>query len=529
MNNIFNDVKFSCHLIIGGMILMWMSGCQLKTDTKAVDVARPNVLIIMCDQLNQKALGCYGGPVATPNIDKLASEGLIFNNAVCPYPVCSPSRASIYLGKYPHEHGIAHNVMKVDYPEIPSPETEEGITDSDTTLIKLLYEQGYDTHHYGKWHLTEKPVSYLPDHFHEHHQYSAEMMRIFNSVSQLPREQWMWWYGWALPVTVDPSYTEALASASEEFLNGYYSEFVTKIGRLDLPVETNFDVRVADKTVEAINNTGKEPFLIVGSFNYPHDPNVVPSPYYDMYDPDKIKLPDNYNSRDPFFDQDWGRVVVKNIGKNGVKEFLRIYYASVHLIDDQVGRILEALENSGKKDNTIVVFTADHGDMTANQGMIWKSTRAFYNDVMKVPLIISYPSKIKPDGTDVPINLSDLAPTLLSLTNQEIPPSMSGIDYSEFLLDPENVNPPQEYVLCERIQSNQEHTRDRKNAGPGSFAIMSASWKYIRYPDDHEFLYHLSEDPEEMNNLAFDDKYADQLKELRRALENKLLETNFTH
>lgn len=529
MNKTFIDAKISLNYIIGGIIVLLMVGCQFKTDTRAVDLVTPNILIIMCDQLNPKALGCYGGPVTTPNIDKLASEGVIFNNAVCPYPVCSPSRASMYLGKYPHEHGIAHNVMKIDYPAIPSPETEEGISDADTTVIKLLHQQGYETHHYGKWHLTEEPVSYLPDHFHEHHQYAIEMRRVFNSVSQLPREKWMWWYGWALPVIVSPAYTDALASASREFLDGYYSEFLTKIGRLDLPIETNFDVRVTDKTVEALNNTGREPFFIVGSFNYPHDPNVVPSPYYEMYDPDNIELPVNYNSRDPFFEEDWGRIVVDNIGEEGVREFLRIYYASVHLIDDQVGRILEALEDTGKKDNTIVVFTADHGDMMAKQGMIWKSTRAFYNDIMKVPLIISFPAKLKPDRTNVPINLADLAPTLLSLTNQEIPPSMTGIDYSEFLLDTENVTPPQEYVLCERIQSNQEHTRDRMNAGPGSFAIMSASWKYIRYPDDHEFLYHLSEDPEEMNNLAENDTYADKLKEMRMALKDKLKETNFTN
>ena len=104
---------------------------------------------------------------------------------------------------------------------------------------------------------------------------------------------------------------------------------------------------------------------------------------------------------------------------------------------------------------------------------------------------------------------------------------MTGIDYSDFLLDPENVKPPQEYVLSERIRSNPERTRDRKNVGPGSFAIMSASWKYVKYQDDKEFLYHLSEDPEEMYNLADDEKYQDKLVEMRAALERKLAETNF--
>jgi len=106
---------------------------------------------------------------------------------------------------------------------------------------------------------------------------------------------------------------------------------------------------------------------------------------------------------------------------------------------------------------------------------------------------------------------------------------MTGKDYVEFLLDLGNTRPPQEYVLCEWIPPNQAHTRDRMNAGPGSFAIMNASWKYIRYPDDHEFLYHLSEDPDEMINLADNEKYTDKLKEMWIALNKKLWETNFTH
>ena len=124
---------------------------------------RPNVLLIMCDQLNAGVLGCYGGQVPTPNIDRIAREGVRFDNAVCPTPFCSPTRASIVTGQYPHAHGIVTNVNRRDYPAIRSPATEEGIKAADVTTEKLLHGAGYSTHHYGKWHLLDEDLPYYED------------------------------------------------------------------------------------------------------------------------------------------------------------------------------------------------------------------------------------------------------------------------------------------------------------------------------------------------------------------------------
>src|SRR5690606_2112146 len=113
--------------------------------------------------LNPSVLSAYGGPVATPNLNRLAASGVLFRNATCPTPFCSPSRASLITGLYPHTHGLVHNVMRIDYPARPRPPTEEGIRNSDVLYDSVLQRSGYSTHHYGKWHLSGEPMSCYPD------------------------------------------------------------------------------------------------------------------------------------------------------------------------------------------------------------------------------------------------------------------------------------------------------------------------------------------------------------------------------
>ena len=141
--------------------------------------SRPNVLIIMCDQLNAGVLGCYGGPVPTPHIDRLAREGVRFDRRSARRRSARPRRASIITGLYPHAHGIVTNVNRRDYPAMPSPATEEGIKAADVTTEKLLHAAGYATHHYGKWHLLGRRPALLPDMYGEHHEYAAEMADAF--------------------------------------------------------------------------------------------------------------------------------------------------------------------------------------------------------------------------------------------------------------------------------------------------------------------------------------------------------------
>ena len=314
----------------------------------AASSKRPNILFLLCDQLNPAVLAAYGGPVATPHIDRIASQGVIFRNATCPTPFCSPTRASIVTGLYPHTHGIVHNVMRIDYPTTTAPATEQGIGVDDVTYDRVLNRAGYATHQYGKWHLSGDPLAYYPDQYGEHREYAREMKPLFDSVRGRPREDWMDWYGWALPVRVDRAYRESFAGA-DPIRKAGLADFITKFGRLELGQDDIFDFRVANRTIERITRTRDRPFSITCSFNWPHDPNVIHSPFYQAFDPARIELPPTLDQREARFDKDLSRQMVASHTEVRLREFLRIYYGAVKFLDEQVGRILSTLDDAGQK------------------------------------------------------------------------------------------------------------------------------------------------------------------------------------
>ncbi len=488
----------------------------------------PNILLIMCDQLTARVLSCYGGQVQTPNLDRLAREGVLFTNATCPTPFCSPSRASMITGLYPHGHGMTYNVMRIDYPHAPGnqPTPEEGITAADTTLGKLLYEAGYDTHHYGKWHLSGESLPWYADTYAEHLGYGREMAIFFDGVRQRPRHEWMDWYGWAMPVKVAPEIITAVEANSEAWASAPYRDFITKMGRLRLDSSAVFDVRVAARAAKMVRRAGSKPFMITCSFNAPHDPNIVPAPWYDMYPPDKIELPANYEHREARFNTDWSSRVVELVGgEPGMREFLRIYYGSVALIDEQVGHVLEALDDSGKADDTIVVFSADHGDMAGGHGMFWKSTHSFYDEVARVPLIIRYPRLVKPGRTDVATGLTDLMPTLLDLAGQSAPENVHGGSLAPLLRGEAAAGKLPEFSFCERITPHPERRRRVHSEARGNFMVRGRGWKYVVHHDGEAFLYSLTDDPGECHNRLGDKSCRATAAELRAALEDWLTRT----
>ncbi len=466
---------------------------------------RPNILFLWCDQLNASVIGPYGGPVPTPNLERLARSGVVFENATCPTPFCSPSRASLETGRYPHAHGIVHNVNRRDYPAIPAGPTEEGIKANEATLGKCLHDAGYATHHYGKWHLLDEDLPYYPDMYTEHGAYADEMRETFASVGERPRAEWLDWYGWLLPVDVSPEMRRAVAALGDRWDGHAHAEFITKMGRLLMPPEDTFDARVADRVIDRLHRLDDDPFFVVGSLNYPHDPNVVPSPYYEMFDPAEIDLPSNVDFLEGRFANEWSRRIVADLGEAGLREFLRLYYAATALMDAQIGRILDALDATGRADDTIVVFAADHGDMAGGHGMVWKSTASFYDEVMRVPLIARYPGALSPGRSDLAVGLTDIMPTLLDFAGAPIPAAVQGRSLAPWWRGDESAGPAPEYTFCERVGPHSERRRVVEADVRASFAVRGGGWKYVRHADGEEFLYDLVSDPGETRNQAEDD------------------------
>ena len=186
-----------------GLVTAALGGISVQPEAlrgRSDAARRPNILFIMCDQLSAHALSCYDGPVPTPHIDSIARKGVRFTQATCTTPYCSPTRASIITGVYPHAHGIVLNA---------NPRRQQGIGAGDVTTESLLNEAGYETHHYGKWHLEGDDLDYYPDMFRSGVEYKRKMDPFFDEVRRRDRAEWMDWYVWALPVDISPAYRKS--------------------------------------------------------------------------------------------------------------------------------------------------------------------------------------------------------------------------------------------------------------------------------------------------------------------------------
>lgn len=516
------NMKTNNYLLV--LILLGICfGCSTNKSIKEeTSLKKPNVLVIMCDQLNAKALSAYDGPVSTPNIDRIANEGAKFTKAYATTPFCSPSRASIVTGLYPHQHGVVHNLGS---------KQNEGITYQDETSGKLLHTKGYSTHQYGKWHVESDSLNHLPyyqDQYDYGYQYKDEMAAKGITVRKEDGGDWMNFYNQFWPVEVSQHMKKKRDYLEKIWDNHPNKDFPMKMGRLRLKPEDWIDDILANKTVNQIKESASknEPFMITTSFVWPHDPNFLPDPYYGAFHPDSLAIPSTKNPEQKF-ENSWSRRMVKGYGDEGLKEFLRIYYGAVKYLDDRVGRILAELEKQGILDETIIIFTADHGDMMGSHGMVWKVNESFYDEIAGIPFMIRYPKLIKPVVSDIHVSLVDIKPTLMSVTNTAYKEEVAGMNLIPFLTGEKDVAEARKYSFCERVKPDKKGTREITAKTEGAFMVRSDDFKLIIYPDGDCFFYDLKNDPDESYNIVNDTSYKSQIIELETALQNWLENTNW--
>lgn len=456
---------------------------------------RPNILHIFCDQLRFDAIHANGNPVIkTPNLDRLAGMGVNFTNAFTPSPVCVAARCSLITGKYPTKtHCISNDRMPDDMP----------------SFMQILTENGYRTHGIGKCHFT-------PDGNALRGFQTRERQEECNP-DKLENEPY---YQMLCENGYDYTY-EAHGVRGPMY-------YIPQPSRLPEKLHpTNW---IGERAVDFIENNTEKPWYLFTSFIHPHPPFAPPVPWHKLYDPVQMPMPKWTNddeSMQMFINKAQNRYKYRDQGTdvNLLRCMKAYYYSCVSFIDYQVGRILDALEKSGQMDNTLIMFTSDHGELLGDYHSFGK--RSQHDGPAHVPMFV-YQKGVFEGGKvdDKPVSLVDAAPTFLEAAG--IDPAPYGFDgvgmasgrhdyvYSFF----SSIIEAQHYgfvnYLPEEIASDKELARQAL----GNYMITDGKWKYIYSAPDHkEFLFDRMTDCE-THNRAYISGCKPQVKRLRAALIN---------
>ena len=417
---------------------------------------RPNVLLILVDQDR----GDLRLPVLKrPNLDRIRSSGLEFKSAYCAYPLCSPSRTTIMTGRYPHQAAVFANIDFIRKTQSLDPKIPN--------LGGAFSQAGYQTAYFGKWHLTRGA--------HNHQRmsrYGFSEMHVSN---------------------------EAVAAGS--------------------------DARVLSDSAKWIRarKGNARPWMCIASPINPHDicfPALAA--FYGKIPEYPVALPQSFIDDPGEIYSEFGRYLTTSAIKTqrpktpeSWKRYLDFYCHLIEQSDRGIGVLLDALAESGQDENTIVIYTSDHGEMGGAHGLVNKGM-AMYEENLRVPLVIRHPESRAPRTFSGPVSNADLAPTLCGLTGVNWPEPLPGFDLSPLCFGKEIARPSLIFA---------EGKTEYEGASPWR-GIRTPDWKYWRYADGFEFLVELQNDPQEMTNLARDNAFKEIKQELREKLRRFQIDTN---
>lgn len=482
----------------------------------AQDTERPNFLLVVCDDLNLMGLGSIAHPsLHTPNIDSLVSQSYVFTNAHANIAGCGPSRASMFSGVLPQTSGHSgYRMSENSWLDNP-------ILAPTTSVFKQFLDNGYQVYGSGK---NYHGLRYREEDFTEYyadpvHGPYASNNRIH---SDLPEsfEHFGTSFSWLENIPSYPEYT------GWQNPNGSPFFFESDENR-DL-MGDEMTVNYCRETIESFAaSDSSEPFFISAGLFNPHQPFHVPQKYWDLYEPSTFDLeffrPDNtiptltaltnrYNAQsnkaiDPLIQES-----PSDDPEHYLRQYIHGYYASVSFVDDQIGALLEALEENGLSDNTIVIITSDHGLHLGSKGLLNKST--LWNDATAVPLIVKVPGEAA-QIINEPVSLVDLYPTLLrfadipepeshSLDGQPLQDVISGVKTGSAIL---NCISKEEMELGETSKVAHSH-----------HAFLKGRFKYIIYSSGEDELYDVATDFRETNDMSEDP----QFQELRNTMHHLL-------
>lgn len=463
-------------LVVLGVIMIGCSSNHQNPD-------RPNILFVFADQLRSQELSCYGGVnIETPNLDRIADEGLMMTNAFSTYPICTPFRGMLLTGLYPLHSGISNN----DHPlntELPS-------------FTKSIKKQGYNTAYLGKWHL-----------------------------SGLGREKYI-----PKPYRLGYDHWQALECTHDYYNSQYYDNDATESS-----VWEGFDAEAQTKAAQEYIKSREtdKPFFLTLSYGPPHDPYIAPQKYVDKVDIQTLVFRENVKEheiadelqKDPRFVipekyiESYAKHRKKVKDEQWVRDSYANYLAATLALDDYIGNLMETLEEEGILDNTIIVFTSDHGDHLGSHQMYGKNTP--FLESTSIPFLLRFPSAIKRKTTsDALLSPMDMFPTILGLADLEHS-EVDGIDMSQVVTN-KKADERDALLLMNLTHFNNTSLVNGLDTYRG---VQTKQYTYARYEDGTPWLlFDNKTDPYQMNNLVGNTEYSSLIKELNVKLDGLLIE-----
>lgn len=450
--------------------------------------ARPNLLFLWVDQHRGDTIPYAGNTVVkAPNLGRLGEQSFCFRHAYCTQGVCTPSRASILTGLWPHHHGSVQNNIRLD-PNI-------------RTIAEYLAPD-CATGYFGKWHLGDeiraqhgfKEWRSIEDGIYRRFYTNKEDLKLRSSYHYFLEQA-------GFPPDRNDEESEGVPLFSRT-MAAAMAERYSKVSFL------------ADEAVKFLQSRRDgQPFVLSVNSLEPHAPTY--GPLNELHLPGDVPVGPAFAVPVGADASKLHRTTYANLHENGYKnhpigtadDFRRLranYYGLVSLVDNAYGRVLRALEESGQADNTIIVYTSDHGDMLGDHGLMQKSV--FYEGATHIPLMIHVPWLSRRQVMmDQPISLVDLMPTLLDLLNVEVPTNIDGRSRAGALRDPSSWRPEDTVVEWHAVQ---DHSMD------GRSIRTTDNWKLNLYQGDTPELYDLNTDPGELRNLAHGGAQRDQVRRL---------------
>ena len=437
---------------------------------------KPNILLLFTDQQRYDTIAACGYPyMKTPNLDRLVHEGCVFNNAYSPNPVCIPARHNLITGLTARDHGYAHNLRHPIDPCIP-------------VLPRILSDGGYETRAIGKMH-------FRPARRHN----GFNKMELMEETPQNREDD-----DYAM-------YLESVGLGHISNIHGVRNLLYMMPQRSLIPEEHHGSTWVADRSIEFLKReAGRKPFFLWSSWIMPHPPFDVPDSFADLYS--DAELPKVLVSETPLSKRAERLKEAFSAPADKYDAIVRrsreLYFAAISMVDKNIGRVLDTLEETGEMDNTLIIFTSDHGEMLWDHGTVAKSLP--YDSAAKIPFIVRYPKKVEPESIRKEfVDLNDILPTMLDVAGLEYPGSYQLPGGSIFKDDKDRT--------VQYMENDNGHKR--------WISLRNKRYKYnYYYCHGYEELFDMENDSGECVNLLYGGNVKSDITDIRNTLREQLTE-----